>query len=145
MTYSNISQWSKPSSTLVPYCSSVIFKWQRHTYAQTHTHTHRHTHTHYCCVFLCVCACCYLRKVWPISLADIACRACHSSGTFFSLWHTHTHTETHTHAHMYTQAHRHAQMPICHMWTHLHKCSKKRKLRRNLDCVGAASLLKYLK
>ena len=26
------------------------------------------------------------------SITGIACRACHLSGTFFSLWHTHTHT-----------------------------------------------------
>ena len=39
------------------------------------------------------------------SIACVACRACHSSGTFFSLWHTHTHTHTHTHAHTHTHTH----------------------------------------
>ena len=39
-------------------------------------------------------ALCLLLLTW--SIAGVACRACHSSGTFFSLWHTHTHTHTHT-------------------------------------------------
>ena len=33
-------------------------------------------------------ALCLLLLTW--SIAGVACRACHSSGTFFSLWHTHT-------------------------------------------------------
>ena len=37
-------------------------------------------------------ALCLLLLTW--SIAGVACRACHSSGTFFSLWHTHTHTHT---------------------------------------------------
>ena len=34
-------------------------------------------------------ALCLLLLTW--SIACVACRACHSSGTFFSLWHTHIH------------------------------------------------------
>ena len=39
-------------------------------------------------------ALCLLLLTW--SIARVACRACHSSGILFSLWHTHTHTHTHT-------------------------------------------------
>ena len=46
-------------------------------------------------------ALCLLLLTW--SIACIACRACHSSGTLFSLWHTHTNTHTHTPVHTYTQ------------------------------------------
>ena len=43
--------------------------------------------------FACVLfALCLLLLIW--SITGIACRACHSPGTFFSLWHTHTHTHT---------------------------------------------------
>ena len=40
------------------------------------------------------------------SIACVACRACHSSCTFSSLWHTHTHTQTHMHARMHAHTHR---------------------------------------
>ena len=60
-----------------------------------------------CCIFLCV------------VLTSIACRACHSSGTFFSLWQTHarTHTRTHTHAHAHARTHAHTHT---HTHTHIH-------------------------
>ena len=48
-------------------------------------------------------ALCLLLFTW--SIAGVACRACHSSGTFFSLWHTHTHTHTHTHARTHARKH----------------------------------------
>ena len=44
-----------------------------------------------CSIFLCN----VLAATW--SVAGIACRACCSSSTFFSLWHTHTRVRTHTH------------------------------------------------
>ena len=43
-------------------------------------------------------ALCLLPLTW--SIASVACRACHLSGTFFPLWHTHTHTNAH--ARVYT-------------------------------------------
>ena len=51
--------------------------------------SHAHMHTHTCCILF---ALCLLLLTW--SIAGIACRACHSSGTFFSLWHTQAHTHT---------------------------------------------------
>ena len=65
-----------------------------------------------CSIFLCN----VLAAAW--SIAGIACRACRSSGTFFSFWrtqtrvraHTHTHTHTRTHTHTYTRMHAHTHM-----------------------------------
>ena len=62
-----------------------------------------------CCIFLCV----VLAATW--SIADIACHACHSSGTFFSLWHTDTHTDTDTHTQTQTHTDTHT-----HTHTHTH-------------------------
>ena len=58
------------------------------------------------------------------SIAGIACHACHSSGTFFSLWHTHaracTHAHTHTHTHTRTHTHTHTHTHTTHTHTHTH-------------------------
>ena len=47
----------------------------------------------------------FLFALWLLlltwSIAGIACRACHSAGTFFHC-HTHTHTHTHTDTHTHT-------------------------------------------
>ena len=43
------------------------------------------------------------------SIACVACRACHSSCIFSSLWHTHTHARTHARTHTHTHARTHAR------------------------------------
>ena len=52
-------------------------------------------------------------------LAIFACRACHSSGTFFSFWHTRTHARTQAHTHARARTHTH---------THI--------LAHQVDCTG---------
>ena len=93
-------------------------------FSMWHTHTHTHTSLFFYSVTLavidwwngalCSCSiflCNVLAATW--SIAGIACRACCSSGTFFSLWLTHTHAcvraraHTHTHTHARTHAHTH--------------------------------------
>ena len=73
-----------------------------HTHAHTQAHTQTHTHTNgplsLVVIFF---ALCLLLLTW--SIAGVACRACHSSGTFFHCdTHAHTHMHTHTHAHTHT-------------------------------------------
>ena len=66
-----------------------------HTHARVHTHTHTHTHMAVIdwwngplTLVVIFFALCLLLLTW--STAGVACRACHSSGTFF-------HCDTHTH------------------------------------------------
>ena len=91
----------------------------RYAHARTHAHKHTHTHTHTLLFFSSVrmavidwwngplslvvifFALCLLLLTW--SIAGVACRACHSSGTFFHCdTHTHTHARTHAHTHTHT-------------------------------------------
>ena len=65
-------------------------------------------------------ALCLLLLTW--SIASVACRACHSSGTFFSFWHTHTHTHTRAHTRTHTHTHTHRLELECFM----HDCFRDR-------------------
>ena len=72
-------------------------------YEHTHTRTYARTHAHILSLVVIFFALCLLLLTW--SIAGVACRACHSSGTFF-------HCDTHTRMHaMQVSA-----------WTHLSSC-----------------------
>ena len=63
-------------------------------------------------------ALCLLLLTW--SIACVACRACHSSGTPFFHCDTHTHTHTHTYTQTHTHTLRYSPIPRIHRDWQIH-------------------------
>ena len=64
-------------------------------------------------------ALCLLLLTW--SIAGVACRACHSSGTFFHCdTHTHAHARTHARTHTHTHTHTHARLRLARPCQNFH-------------------------
>ena len=113
-----------------------------------HARVHPHARTHTQSLAALFFALCFLLRTW--SITAVTCRACHLSGIFFSLWHTHshihaaaylkyrryrlsclpfvwhfffhcdTHARTHARTHTHTRTHTHARARCTRARPHTH-------------------------